>query len=109
MQFLIDTQLPSALARYLIAQGHQAEHVLELEMAQAKDKVIWNYAKANRAIIVSKDEDFIAMHLRFGEGPQVVWVRCGNLRRAALLALFASALPSVLTALAVGEPIVEIA
>lgn len=32
MRFLVDAQLPPALARWLAAQGHEAEHVGDIGM-----------------------------------------------------------------------------
>ena len=58
MRFLVDAQLPPALARWLAAQGHEAEHVVDCELAQASDPAIWDYAISVGAIIVTKDEDF---------------------------------------------------
>jgi predicted nuclease of predicted toxin-antitoxin system len=37
VRFLVDTQLPAALARWLWQRDHQAEHVLEIRLAQSKD------------------------------------------------------------------------
>jgi predicted nuclease of predicted toxin-antitoxin system len=37
MQFLIDAQLPPALARWLVGQGHTASHVLDLGLERADD------------------------------------------------------------------------
>lgn len=44
MRFLVDAQLPPALARYLTDAGHQAEHVYDIGMGAASDKAIWSYA-----------------------------------------------------------------
>lgn len=41
MRFLVDAQLPPALARYLTAAGHQAEHVYDIDMGEASDLAIW--------------------------------------------------------------------
>lgn len=41
MRFLVDAQLPPALARWLASQGHQADHVGDLGLAAAMDRVIW--------------------------------------------------------------------
>jgi len=40
MKFLVDAQLPPALARWLVAKGHQAAHVADREMQAAADTVI---------------------------------------------------------------------
>jgi predicted nuclease of predicted toxin-antitoxin system len=46
MRFVVDAQLPPALAKYVASQGHQAEHVFDLDMAGAEDSAIWDYAIA---------------------------------------------------------------
>jgi predicted nuclease of predicted toxin-antitoxin system len=40
MRFLVDAQLPAALARWLAAEGHRAEHVADIGLAGALDKEI---------------------------------------------------------------------
>ena len=57
MRFLVDAQLPPALARWLAAQGHEAEHVADMRMQAASDIAIWDHALASSAVIVTKDED----------------------------------------------------
>ena len=58
MKFLIDAQLPPALAGWLREAGHEAEHVEDVDLRKADDRPIWNYALKAGAIIVTKDEDF---------------------------------------------------
>ncbi len=58
MRFIIDAQLPPALARLLAALGHEAEHVADKLMASASDREIWDLALSASAVIVTKDEDF---------------------------------------------------
>lgn len=40
MKFLIDNQLPIALARFLTSKGHDVEHVLERRMDEEADLTI---------------------------------------------------------------------
>jgi predicted nuclease of predicted toxin-antitoxin system len=40
MRFLIDAQLPPALARLLTARGHTAEHVADIDLRHAEDSLI---------------------------------------------------------------------
>ena len=40
MRFLVDAQLPPALARWLVAAGHEAEHVGDRGMEAASDAAI---------------------------------------------------------------------
>ena len=108
MRFLIDAQLPPALARRLAELGHEAEHVADHEIAAASDRQIWDYASAVAAVIVTKDEDF-AQRKALGEsGPRVVWVRIRNTRRRELLMWLDTALPNILSALERGESLIEV-
>ena len=59
MNFLVDSQLPPALARWIAGQGHTATHVLEMGLEAADDTLIWEHARATSAVIISKDEDFV--------------------------------------------------
>lgn len=44
MRFLVDAQLPPALAGGLTDQGHEAAHVFECGLTDADDGSIWGYA-----------------------------------------------------------------
>ena len=108
MRFLVDAQLPPALAAYLIYQGHEAHHVAELGLVCARDREIWDHATAQDAIIVTKDEDFVTMRALRPQGPPIVWIRIGNVTKLSLLRRFAAAFPAILIALERGETIVQI-
>lgn len=69
MQFLVDTNLPKAMAVWLAEKGHACDHVLQLGLAQAKDSELWRRAGETGAIIVSKDEDFADLARRTISGP----------------------------------------
>ena len=56
MKFIIDAQLPPALARTLRALGCEAFAVRELGLREATDAQLWNYALQHGAAIVTKDE-----------------------------------------------------
>ena len=109
MRFIVDAQLPPALARWLTAQGHQAEQVADKHMQAASDAAIWDFALREAAIIVTKDEDFAQRKVLSENGPAVVWIRLPNTRRPQLLAWFAKILPDVLSALERGETLIEVA
>jgi predicted nuclease of predicted toxin-antitoxin system len=107
VRFVVDAQLPPALARRLERLGHAAEHVADRGMASAPDDAIRDYATAVGAVIVTKDEDFAIRRL-LAEGPAVVWLRLGNTRRTVLLARVESELPAIVSALERGESIIEV-
>jgi predicted nuclease of predicted toxin-antitoxin system len=42
MRFLVDAQLPPALARWFAANGHTAEHVADRQLEAASGAAIWD-------------------------------------------------------------------
>jgi predicted nuclease of predicted toxin-antitoxin system len=108
MRFLVDAQLPPALARWLAANGHDAEHVADRRLASASDTEIWSCAAAIGATIVTKDEDFAQRKTLNEGGPPVVWIRLPNTRRRDLLVWFERALPQISQALERGETLIEV-
>ena len=86
MNFLVDAQLPPALARWISARGHQATHVFETASVKANDPDIWEHARQQDAIIVSKDEDFVDRWLLDQTPVALIWIRKGNCSNRALLA-----------------------
>jgi predicted nuclease of predicted toxin-antitoxin system len=108
VKFLIDAQLPPALARYLREVGCEAEHVIDIGLESSDDSPIWDYAAANAVVIVTKDEDFAARTQMNPDGPAVVWLRIGNCSNLALLQWFAPMLPHVIDCLRQGEKLIEI-
>ena len=108
MRFIVDAQLPPALARHLQLLGHEAEHVIDLGLERASDRDIWEVAAAQSAIIVTKDEDFPAMRAIQEEGPTILLIRIGNTTRPTLLEAWTAAWPHIFEALKRGEPIIEV-
>lgn len=49
MRFIVNAQLSPALARFLAAEGHDAEHVADIELAGAQDQAIREHAPRVRA------------------------------------------------------------
>lgn len=109
MKFLVDNQLPEALAAFLSANGLEAAHVRQHRLSAATDAEIWGFAKASGFVIVTMDEDFQHLAARYGTPPQVVWVRLGNVRKQALLSAFTSVLPVLRSEIENGTAVVEIA
>jgi predicted nuclease of predicted toxin-antitoxin system len=108
MRFVIDANLPPALARWLVSQGHEAWHANELGLECAKDRSIWLYAKEQDCCIVTKDEDFVILQAHDRAGQSVVWVRIGNALRRVLLVRLEAAWPEVMQQLDKGAKVVEI-
>jgi len=108
MKFIVDAQLPPALAFWLREQGHPAEHVAEIGLRDADDSPIWQCALAQAACILTKDEDFAVRIHQARQAPVVVWLRIGNCSNRALREWFFPLLPEVLREIESGQRFIEI-
>ena len=108
MNFLIDSQLPPALARWIQERGHQASHVMDHGLQAVDDPVIWKHAREKQLIIVSKDEDFVDRWLLKPEGVRVVWIRKGNCSNRVLITWLEPLWPEALKRLKQGEQLIEL-
>jgi predicted nuclease of predicted toxin-antitoxin system len=108
VKFLVDNQLPSALARLLRELRHDAVHVLEIELGQADDRTIWAYAAEHGYAIISKDADFADLALLHSNRVPFIWVRIGNCRKSVLLEAFQNASETIEQELNAGETLVEL-
>jgi len=53
-------------------------HVKDVALTKADDIAVWEYARANDYVIVSKDDDFRQLSFLHGPPPKAIWVRLGN-------------------------------
>ncbi len=107
MKFIVDNQWPVALADWRVASGWDAVHELELQLNTSPHTEIWNYAKTNKLVVISKDEDF-SHRASFTSHVQVVWVRLGNCRNKALLSAFEKQMSTIAAALKTGASVIEL-
>ena len=59
-------------------------HVRDLGLREAEDPKIFDDARRAKAVILTKDEDFVVLVERLGPPPQVIWLTCGNVSNARL-------------------------
>lgn len=78
MKLLFDQNLSHRLVQVLADVYPDAEHVRNIGLPAAPDTEVWDYAKGNGFIIVSKDSDFHQRSLLLGYPPKVIWIRLGN-------------------------------
>jgi predicted nuclease of predicted toxin-antitoxin system len=108
VKFVVDNQLPKALALFLASRGVECEHVLDLGLGDASDARIWEYANRNACVVISKDEDFLYLaKARVGRA-RLVWIRLGNCRKRVLLAAIEAAWSSIEEKLNAGDSVVEL-
>jgi predicted nuclease of predicted toxin-antitoxin system len=108
VRFLIDAQLPPGLTDLFKAAGHDAVHVMDVDLLTAGDTKIGAYAVKADMVVVTKDEDFATMRRLSSRAPRVVWVRFGNTTNRVLKARMGPALAEILDALGSGEDVIEV-
>ena len=108
MRFLVDAQLPPALARWFGECGFVAKPVRELGLRDSDDGSIWNFAVEGGWIVLTKDEDFIDRCLANPAAPPVVWLRVGNCTNRVLFAWLEAFLPDIEKRLSAGEKLIEV-
>jgi predicted nuclease of predicted toxin-antitoxin system len=108
VNFLVDNQLPLALAQHLRARGLDCQHVLDVGLAEASDAEICRYAEGQGRVIISKDQDFLYFASLPDAKITIVWVRIGNCRTSALISAFEKFWPTLQSCLEAGDRIVEL-
>jgi predicted nuclease of predicted toxin-antitoxin system len=78
MKLLFDENLSHKLVRQLADLFPDSVHVREVGLKAADDPLVWDYAKNNDLMIVSKDSDMHQRSFVFGYPPKIVWIRLGN-------------------------------
>lgn len=78
MRLLFDENLSRSLCERLNDIFPDSKHVVTSGLESASDHEVWEYAKRNGLVIVTKDGDYHQMSFLLGAPPQVVWLRIGN-------------------------------
>ena len=78
MKLLFDHNISPRLVARLSDLYPQSNHVYLIGLDQASDEVVWQYARENEFIIVTKDLDYNELVILRGFPPKVVWIRLGN-------------------------------
>jgi len=82
MRIWIDAQLSPRIATWIVdTLGFQAVAVRDLGLRDSDDIEIFNSARDEDAIVLTKDRDFLDLLGRFGPPPKLVWLTCGNTSR----------------------------
>jgi len=78
MKLLFDENLSPKLPKRLGDLFPNSLHVRDVGMKATSDPIVWDYAKDNDLMIVSKDADMHDLSLVVGNPPKVIWLRLGN-------------------------------
>jgi predicted nuclease of predicted toxin-antitoxin system len=105
----IDAQLSPAIAAWIANTfGITAVALRDLGLRDAEDTEIFEAAKSQGVILMTKDSDFVDLVDRLEAPPQIIWLTCGNTSNARLQEILSSTLPDALQLLQTGEKLVEI-
>lgn len=88
--------------------GLETAALRDLSLRDAQDIEIFAAARAENAVIMTKDSDFINLVCRLGTPTQILWLTSGNVTNRNLRQLLSPTLPDALELLRQGEMIVEI-
>lgn len=78
MKLLLDENLSDRIIKKIIDLYPDSQHVKTLGLTNTDDALIWEYAKVNNFVIVSKDSDFHQRSLLYGHPPKFIYLRIGN-------------------------------
>ena len=78
MKLLLDQNLSPHLVNRLAGVYPGIGHVSLIGLDRASDIAVWEYARANDYLIVTKDSDFNDLSVMRGAPPKVLWLWLGN-------------------------------
>ena len=85
MKLLFDNNLSPRLSTALADVYPDSVHVRAVGLQRAPDDQVWDYAREQGVLVVSKDSDFHQRSLLEGFPPKVIWVQRGNCTTAAII------------------------
>lgn len=78
MKLLFDQNLAYRMVAKISEVFPDSAHVAALNLDKATDLEIWEFAKTNGYVIVTKDSDFNDLTAYHGFPPHIIWLRSGN-------------------------------
>lgn len=110
MNLWIDAQLSPSLAPWIneCIDGVEAISLKMLGLRDAADLEVFMAARESRAVVVTKDADFVELLHQHGPPPMVIWLTCGNTSNSVLKAILQGRLESAIRLLSNQTPLVEI-
>lgn len=85
MKLLLDENLSRRLVPLLLTAYPNTTQIALLKLETSTDRQIWEYAKTNDFIIVTRDSDFHELGTLHGAPPKVIWLKTGNQSKASTL------------------------
>jgi predicted nuclease of predicted toxin-antitoxin system len=110
MKIWVDAQLSPSIAAWINQHfsGLEAHSVRQLGLRDAEDKIIFDRARLAKAVVMTKDIDFIKLLERKDPPPHIIWITCGNTSNRQMKVVLEKTLAKATQLLQSGEPMVEI-
>jgi predicted nuclease of predicted toxin-antitoxin system len=109
MRIWIDAQLSPRIASWIGDNfDFEAISVRDLGLRDSEDFEIFNAAREDGAVVLTKDRDFLDLLGRFGPPPKIIWLTCGNTSNDSLQHILKNTLSDAVELLKGRESIVEI-
>lgn len=77
-RLLFNQNLSPKLIKRLADLYPNSDHLDMIGLGTADDVTVWEHAKRNNFVIITKDADFADLSVLRGFPPKVVWIRRGN-------------------------------
>jgi len=85
MKLLLDENLSRRVVPFIQDSYPGSTQITLLDLEQADDKFIRQYAIDNHFVIVTKDADFYEMNMVYGQPPKIIWLKIGNQSKASTI------------------------
>ena|SRR3989339_1423009 len=78
MKLLLDQNLSFKLCNAVSDIFPDIKHIKSFKLEGTNDNILWEFAKNNSFIILTKDSDFNEKSIAKGFPPKVIWIKKGN-------------------------------
>ena len=104
----LDAQISPSLSEWITKEFSMPCFALrDLGLRDAIDAFIFERAKKENVILITKDSDFVDLVSRLNAPPKIIYLTCGNTSNGRLKEIFKNKL-KIAIALLENEPLVEI-
>ena len=79
MKLLFDQNISPKIVRQLESYFPDSKQVRHVELEDASDSKIFDYARDNDYVVVTFDSDFVDLNVIKGIPPKIIWLKTGNL------------------------------
>jgi predicted nuclease of predicted toxin-antitoxin system len=95
VKLLFDENLSPRLVELLRRDFPDSVHVRSVGLLGADDGRVWDHARDQGFVIVSKDNDFRQRSFLWGAPPKIIWLSVGNAGTLAVAALLRAEGPKI--------------